>query len=143
MKKRSALGGYRSGMEKRLVPPLLLLGHQYEPLWLTYAAPDRKYTPDVVLSNGIALEIKGWFKASDRSKLLLVKAAYPLLDLRMVLASPHQTLSKKSKTTLAQWCVKHDIPWSDNGVPVSWLIAEVNSASKAILDGARRHKEAA
>ncbi len=133
-------GPYRSGMEARIVPPLLVYGAAYEPLYLRFPAKDRSYTPDVVLTNGIAIEIKGYFTSADRSKMLLVMAAYPELDLRMVLASPDKKLNKKSLTTESAWCEKHGIAWAKKDVPAHWVWEKVNVASKAILDAAPRHK---
>lgn len=133
-------GGYRSKMEARLVPPLLEQGAKYEPMFLRYRQQRvKRYTPDVVLPNSIALEIKGWFKASDRSKMIDVKATYPELDLRMVLATPNQTLAKTSKTTQAQWCEQHGFPWADNAVPLEWLQAPDNPASRAVIESAALH----
>lgn len=130
---------FRSGMEQRLVPALLAFGAEYEPVFLRYASRrSRHYKPDVVLKNGIAIEIKGWFRPADRAKLLDVKAEYPQLDLRMVLASPRQKLSPKSKTTQAEWCEQHGIPWSEKEVPAAWLSATTNEASLAILAAAPR-----
>lgn len=133
----------RSGMEDRLVPALIERGAQYEPLFLRYPAPLRRYIPDVVLKNGIAVEIKGWFKPADRSKLLAVKAAFPALDLRLVLATPQQKLGKKSKTTNAAWCEKNGIPWAAKEVPETWLSEPDNSASLAVLNDAPRYKRSA
>jgi hypothetical protein len=129
-------------MEQRLVPLLLDLGAEYEPIRLTYTAKPKSYVPDVVLANGIVLEIKGWFRAADRAKMLLVKAAYPLLDLRMVLASPQQKLTPKSKTTQAMWCEQHGFPWADSRVPESWTLAAPRPTSLAIIAAAPRVRHA-
>ncbi len=131
-------GGFRSGMEAKLVPPLLARGAEYEPVFLNYTSLiGKRYIPDVVLPNGIALEIKGWFTPADRSKMIAVKQCYPLLDIRMVLASPHQKLNKTSKTTQAMWCDKHDFKWSHD-VPLVWELEPYNEASALILAGAQR-----
>lgn len=127
-------------MEARIVPPLLLRGAQYEPVFLRYLAKPRGYVPDVILPNGIVIEIKGWFIPADRAKLLAVKATFPALDLRMVLASPQQKIGHASKTTQAAWCEQHEIIWADNAVPESWLAEEFNPASQAVLDAAQRRK---
>ena len=42
----------------------------------------RLYKPDFVLNNGIIIEAKGWFKARDRVKHLLIQEQYPELDIR-------------------------------------------------------------
>lgn len=114
-------GAYRSKMEARIVPPLLERGAQYEPISLDYPAGVKKYTPDLVLPNGIVVEIKGWFRSSDRTKLLAVKKEHPHLELRLVLASPNQKLSKNSYTTQAMWCNAHGFVWAKNDVPESWM----------------------
>lgn len=128
----------RSSMEDRIVPPLLKQGAEYEPIRLVYAAKPRAYKPDVVLPNGVVIEIKGWFRSADRAKMALVKQQYPELDLRMVLASPYQRLNKTSKTTQASWCAQHGIPFADTHVPLSWLTKPKNEASLAIIQAAPR-----
>lgn len=133
----------RSGMEDRLVPALVAQGCEYEPLFLRYPAPLRRYIPDVVTPNGIAIEIKGWFKPADRSKMLAVRAAYPDLDLRLVLATPNQKLAKKSSTTNAMWCDKYGFKWAAKVVPDSWLSEPVNEAALSILNAAPRHNKKA
>ena len=49
---------------------------------------------------------------ADRRKIRAVKELNPNLDLRMVFQAPFNKISKKSKTTYAKWCEKHDIPWT-------------------------------
>lgn len=144
-KRRRAVrtGPYRSKMEERLVPELIAQGAEYEPFFLRYTERNpKRYTPDVVLPNGVVIEIKGWFPPADRSKMLNVKASYPALDIRMVLASPEQTLSKSSKTTQAQWCVSNGFPWAHNCVPLSWILAEPYPDSIQIIKkfGVRKAK---
>lgn len=134
----AARSRFRSGMEARIVPSLLLIGGEYEPIRLVYTPSQRAYIPDVVLPNGIAIEIKGWFTAADRTKMLLVKTQYPDLDVRMVLASPKQKLNKTSKTSQAEWCMKHNIPFAQNGVPDEWISRPTNFRSLAILNAATR-----
>jgi hypothetical protein len=47
----------------------------------------------------------------------------PDIDLRMVFQAPFNKISKKSKTTYAQWCEKHGIKWaSAHAIPIDWLI---------------------
>lgn len=122
------------------MPALEAQGAQYEPVFLRYPGADRRYTPDVVLPNAIAIELKGWFKPSDRSKMLAVKKFYPELELRMVLMSPDKPLNKKSTTTEAQWCEKHGIPWAAKEVPASWLLEPLFAESFATIHEARRHR---
>ena len=115
---------YRSNLEKDIANLLEGLGvsFQYESEKLSYTI-EHNYTPDFVLPNYVYLEAKGYWDAADRRKVLAVKRDNPDIDLRMVFQSPYNTISKKSKTTYAQWCEKHDIPWTSYyDIPLEWLI---------------------
>jgi len=115
---------YRSNLEKDIANLLEGLGvsFQYESEKLSYTI-EHNYTPDFVLPNYVYLEAKGYWDAADRRKVLAVKRDNPDIDLRMVFQSPYNTISKKSKTTYAQWCEKHDIPWASyHDIPLEWLI---------------------
>ena len=115
---------YRSNLEKDIAILLEGLGvsFQYESEKLSYTI-EHNYTPDFVLPNYVYLEAKGYWDAADRRKVLAVKRDNPDIDLRMVFQSPYNTISKKSKTTYAKWCEKHDIPWTSyHDIPLEWLI---------------------
>ena len=115
---------YRSKLEEKVADLLEGLGvsYEYEPEKLSYTI-EHNYTPDFVLPNYIYLETKGYWDPADRRKVLAVKRDNPDVDLRMVFQSPFNTISKKSKTTYAQWCEKHDIPWTSfHNIPLDWLI---------------------
>ncbi len=115
---------FRSGLEEKVADLLEGLGvsYQYESEKLSYTI-EHNYTPDFVLPNYVYLETKGYWDAADRRKVLAVKRANPDIDLRMVFQSPFNKISKKSKTTYAQWCDKHDIPWTAyHNIPLEWLI---------------------
>ena len=115
---------YRSNLEKDIANLLEGLGvsFQYESEKLSYTI-EHNYTPDFVLPNYVYLEAKGYWDAADRRKVLAVKRDNPDIDLRMVFQSPYNTISKRSKTTYAKWCEKHDIPWTSyHDIPLEWLI---------------------
>ena len=115
---------YRSGLEERVADLLDGLGitYKYESEKLSYTI-EHNYTPDFVLPNYTYLETKGYWDAADSRKVLAVKKANPEIDLRMVFQAPYNTISKKSKTTYAKWCEKHDIPWTSfHNIPLDWLI---------------------
>ena len=115
---------YRSNLEKNIGNLLEGLGvsFQYESEKLSYTI-DHNYTPDFVLPNYIYLEAKGYWDAEDRRKILAVKRSNPDIDLRMVFQSPYNTISKKSKTTYAKWCDRHEIPWTSyTDIPIEWLV---------------------
>ena len=115
---------FRSKLEERVATLLMTLGvsYEYESTKIPYTI-QHNYTPDFVLPNYVHLEAKGYWAAEDRRKILAVKKDNPELDLRMVFQSPYNTISKKSKTTYAQWCERHDIPWTHfHDIPLDWLI---------------------
>ena len=115
---------YRSKLEERVAELLdvLKISYEYESSKVSYTI-QHHYIPDFVLPNHVHLEAKGYWDANDRRKVLAVKRDNPDLDLRMVFQAPYNTISKKSKTTYAQWCEKHDIPWTHfHNIPLDWLI---------------------
>ena len=115
---------FRSKLEEKVATLLQQLGisYEYESEKLSYTI-EHNYTPDFLLPNYVYLETKGYWDAADRRKVLAVKRANPDIDLRMVFQSPFNKISKKSKTTYAKWCDKHDIPWTAyHNIPLEWLI---------------------
>ena len=115
---------FKSKLEESVAQLLQELGvtYEYESCKVPYTI-QHNYHPDFILPNHVYLETKGYWDAADRRKVLAVKRDNPLIDLRMVFQSPYNTISKKSKTTYAQWCDKHDIPWTAyHEIPLDWLI---------------------
>ena len=124
MTKKTKTSKYRSGLEERVAALLSGLGvsYEYESEKISYVI-QHHYTPDFILPNHTVLECKGYWDAADRRKIKKVKEDNPDLDLRMVFQSPYNTISKKSKTTYAQWCERHGIPWTHfHDIPLDWLI---------------------
>ena len=124
MTKKTKTSKYRSGLEERVADLLSGLGvtYEYESEKISYVI-QHHYTPDFILPNHTVLECKGYWDAADRRKIKKVKEDNPDLDLRMVFQSPYNTISKKSKTTYAQWCERHGIPWTHfHDIPLDWLI---------------------
>ena len=116
---------YRSGLESKVADLMTSLGvtFEYESTKIDYII-EHKYTPDFILPSGIMIECKGLWEPEDRRKMLAVKKQHPELDIRMVFQAPYQKISKKSKTTYAQWCDRHDILWSSyREIPKSWLVS--------------------
>ena len=114
---------YRSGLEEKVASLLqsLKIEFEYESCKLPYTI-QHTYCPDFRLPNGIILETKGHWDAEDRRKIKAVKEDHPEIDLRMVFQSPYNRINKRSKTTYARWCEKHNIPWcSFTNIPIEWL----------------------
>ncbi len=115
---------FRSQLEERIANLLQELGvsYEYESTRVPYTI-QHFYNPDFILPNYVHLEAKGYWTSQDRRKILAVKKENPDLDLRMVFQAPYNKISKKSKTTYAQWCEKHDIPWcAFHTIPIDWLV---------------------
>tara|TARA_R110000796_G_scaffold44330_1_gene108176 strand:- start:659 stop:1033 length:375 start_codon:yes stop_codon:yes gene_type:complete len=115
---------YRSKYEEDVCDRLdkAKIPFDYETINLHYQITEqRKYIPDVILPNGIIIELKGRFTAKDRKKMLLVITQHPDLDIRMVFMRPNNRLSKTSKTTYAMWCDKNNVKWANKYIPIEWI----------------------
>jgi hypothetical protein len=104
----------RSGLEDKLGNFLREHGIEfgYESDVVEYTVPEKvgKYTPDFKIGE-VYLETKGRFTSEDRKKMLFVFRSNPDLNLLMVFPKPLNTITRKSKTTYADWCDKNGIPW--------------------------------
>ena len=126
-------GGKRSGLEVQVASQLVVAKVEYkyetENERIPYTDPKtHTYLPDFRLANGIYVECKGWFKAEDRKKHLLIKYQHPELDIRFIFSNPNSRLSKKSKTTYADWCVKNGFKFAKGIIPTEWLNAKTTHA---------------
>jgi hypothetical protein len=123
IRKQALSAGYRSGLEQDNARHLEAhkCNYDYEKHVINYIPKPKRYTPDFLLDNGIFVETKGRFTASDRAKHILVKEQHPNLDIRFVFTNPNQRISKRSKTTYADWCDKHGFKYAHALVPVEWI----------------------
>lgn len=112
----------RSGFEADVLDVLDRNGveYGYETVRFPYTS-HHTYTPDIVLGNGIVVELKGRFLSADRAKLLNVRKNNPHLDLRMVFYRANEKLRKGSKTSYGDWCDQHGIKWSEHRIPIDWI----------------------
>lgn len=116
--------GFRSGLEQDIADQLIKCGIPvvYEEEKIPYLVEEtREYCPDFYLGAGIYIEGKGRFTTADRKKHLLLKKQYPLLDIRFVFSNSSNKIRKGSKTTYADWCVKHGFKFSDKTIPMEWI----------------------
>lgn len=117
--------GYRSGLELDIANDLAKDGidGEYEKHIITYTKPEtkHKYHPDFRLPNGVFVETKGRFLTADRKKHQLIKAQHPELDIRLLFSNSKAKISKGSKTTYADWCIKNDIIYADKTIPAEWF----------------------
>ena len=125
-RKQAALAnGYRSGLEEDIDTTLKShnINGEYEQHTIQYTKPatQHTYTPDFRLPNGIYIETKGRFVTEDRKKHVLIKSQHPELDIRFVFQNSKNKIRKGSKTTYADWCVKHGFQFADKTIPSAWL----------------------
>lgn len=130
--------GYRSGLEVAVARQLDQAGvsFEYEPFSIPFVQPvkPRRYTPDLVLTNGIIVELKGRLVTADRQKHLLVKAQHPDLDIRFLFSNSRTRISKQSQTTYAAWCQSKGFTFADRVVPQSWLDEPDNKRSMRAIE---------
>lgn len=121
--------GFKSGLEETIANELSLkkVDFGYEEEKLTYVVPEtvHRYTPDFKIRKSndriLYIETKGRWVTADRKKLKLVKEQYPDLDIRILFQNAKNRISKKSKTTYADYADKIGLPWAEKEIPPSWL----------------------
>jgi len=126
--------GYRSGLEIKVSDHLKELKQDFRYECFKIEWEDlmyRTYTPDFLLPNGIIIETKGRFVASDRRKHLAIQKQHNNLDIRFVFESSKRKLSKGSKGTYASWCEKYNFLYYDRIIPQEWL-KENNKKTKTL-----------
>lgn len=100
--------------------------YKYESQSIKYRVSKFKsYTPDfpVRKSDGtwMYLEVKGWFRSQDRSKILYVVESNPGIDLRLVFERDNR-LNKDSETYYSDWAEKYNIKYTVGlKLPEEWL----------------------
>lgn len=73
---------------------------------------EHTYTPDFVdEETKTIIESKGYFDAKARSKMIAVKKQNPGWKIVLVFQNPNNKISKKSKTTYAEWAKKNGFDW--------------------------------
>lgn len=97
----------------------------YEPEQLEYQLDPQKYTPDYRVfrkdGSSFLVELKGFFRSSDKLKLRCIKQQHPDLDLRIVFQNARKPSYKGAKTTYADWAEKNGFRWAEGTIPEEWL----------------------
>lgn len=114
---------YRSLLEKRVsseLPPEVR--KQYETHKITYEV-EHVYNPDFTIHDKLFIEVKGYFRASDRAKHLHIKEQHPEIEIMFIFGDARNKIHKNSKTTYADWCEKHGFRYTDvkQGIPKEWF----------------------
>jgi len=130
---------YRSQLERRVCNNLRnrRIPYSYEPYTIPYTTEvkpaycdncghnvilkERNYTPDVVLGNGVVIEIKGKFTGEMRTKMLAIRRSNPHLDIRMLFQSDNW-LTRKKKQRYSDWCERNGFVYHvGEQVPSDWV----------------------
>lgn len=124
----------RSSLEEKVIQQLDIkkVKYGYEAIKLKYQKKPSVYTPDLLLDNGIIIEIKGYFDAEDRAKHLLVQEQHPDKDIRFLFQSAKKKLHKASSTTYGGWCDKHGFKWAEKEIPEDWIKEEKGEGKELI-----------
>lgn len=100
---------FKSKFEKE-VSSTYGLNDSYEIEAIPYVI-ESKYNPDFKLAKNVFLETKGFFKDSDRRKILAVVKQHPDKKIIMYFQDSTVKLRKKGKMTYGEWCDKNGIEW--------------------------------
>jgi len=112
----------RSKFEQQTVQKLLAKGVEFEyEAWEIRYTTKHTYTPDIVLPNGIIIELKGYFKPTDRTLHKAVKEQHPKLDIRFVFMNSKNKIHSKTNTTYGDWCSKNGFQYADREIPMEWI----------------------
>ena len=102
--------GYRSKFEKKVADALddLKIDYGYEELKIPYIL-ESKYVSDFTFSD-VILEVKGYLRRSDITKMKAVKRQHPDLNIIFCFMAPNKPMIG-SKTTHAEWAEKNGFKW--------------------------------
>lgn len=86
---------------------------EYESIKIKYTIPAavHTYVPDFPQTEKLFIETKGIWDAADRKKMLRVIAEHPDKKFIMYFQNARTKIHKKSMTTYADFCDKHEIEW--------------------------------
>lgn len=115
---------YRSKLEEKFADELkrLKANCAYESCKLNYVL-ERRYIPDFTVrtksGKTIYLEVKGYLRPADRTKMVAVRKQNPGADIRFLFA--RNQLIKGSKMMYSDWCKKYGFKYAFGKVPKGWL----------------------
>jgi hypothetical protein len=117
---RSSFTGYGKKFEKKVLEELHENGvsFTFEGLKLSYSIT-AIYKPDIVLPNGVIIEVKTFLPYDEQRKLRAVKESNPDLDIRLLFEKPDKKLPN-SKLTHGEWATKYGFIWTEGTVPKEW-----------------------
>ena len=102
--------GFRSKFEKRVADELdsLKIEYEYEKIKVPYTL-EKKYVSDFSFDD-ILLEVKGYLRQTDITKMKALKKQHPELRIVFLFQAPDKPMYG-SKTTHAEWATKNGFEW--------------------------------
>ena len=96
-------------------------GGEYEPTTITYKVLESKrYTPDIILPNGMWVELKGYFRQEDRTKMRRIRASHPDQLIGILFAKDNKVW-KGGKLRYTGWAKKYKFHTSvGENIPQEW-----------------------
>jgi len=117
---------YKSQLEVK-VAKLLGKKAKYETERIPFVQPAKRrhYTPDFKVGKNRFIEVKGRLDRETRQKHIWIKEQHPDIQILLLFGNAFNRLSKKSKTTYAEWAEANGLEWADIkvGIPKDWLPA--------------------
>lgn len=125
-KKSPPSPNFKSKLEEKFWDELRIHFQQhvtYETEKLDYVLPARKYVPDFVIhrSDGSKtyIEVKGYLRPADRTKMAAVKRHNPDADIRFIFAANNKVNGTKMR--YSDWAIKYGFPFAIGKVPHKWI----------------------
>lgn len=124
--KKLTTKNYKSKLEVKFPAELAKVKNveiTYETVRLPYTLK-RYYLPDFVCRTATGgvffIEVKGYFRGTDRVKLKAVREAHPEADVRLLFAANNK-ISSKSTMRYSDWCEKNGFTYAIKTIPDSWF----------------------
>lgn len=122
LKRKNGKTGLELDFEEQLKKNVVV-SFSYETEKLPYLL-ERRYVPDYIVTKKdgtkVYLEVKGYLRPTDRSKMIAVKKMNPELDIRFCFAKDNK-LKASSNTTYSMWAEKNGFPWCIGVIPKVWF----------------------
>jgi predicted nuclease of restriction endonuclease-like RecB superfamily len=84
----------------------------------------KNYIPDFIITkpsgHKVYIEVKGYLRPEDRTKMIAVKYKNPTLDIRFLFDNDNK-LNKDSKSRYSDWCNKHNFAFAFKTIPKGWV----------------------
>lgn len=113
-------GKFRSKYEAKIQAACGDVIDSYESARIEYVT-SHTYTPDFLLTNGVAVEAKGLFTAQDRAKLLAIKRQHPGVIICLLFMRDQPISKRPGSKFYGEWCDSHGFEWDvGEQIPKAW-----------------------